>query len=146
MTRLWTSLSNRNLLALVAFTAALAPQVLKAADELCPQQNATLEGTYMVHGSGTVVGVGPIASTGVITYDGKGSAVNTFTASLNGTIVRHATLSGPYTVNTDCTGTLVLGTSISDQVISPDGNTIFWIEADTGIVFSGEAVRLRHSE
>ena len=46
MTHLLKSLLNGNLLALVAFTAVLTPQALKAADAdgQCPQQNATLLG------------------------------------------------------------------------------------------------------
>jgi hypothetical protein len=48
--------------ALAAMTFAAAPQALKAADtdEQCPLQNATLRGTYMVTGTGTIVGVGPL--------------------------------------------------------------------------------------
>jgi hypothetical protein len=146
MTHLWTSLRNGNLLALVAFTAALAPQVLKAADGPCPLQNATLDGTYMSHGAGTLAGVGPISAVGTITYDGKGNEVNIFTASLNGVIYRHATLTGTYTVNSDCTGTLSQGGSNYDFVVSPDASTVFWIESDTGTDFHGTEVRFKHPE
>jgi hypothetical protein len=95
---------------LAAMTFAAAPQALKAADTdgQCPLQNATLRGTYMVTGGGTIVGFGPVSAVGTITYDGKGNGVNTFTASGNGTIFRGVTLTGPYTVNRDCTGTLTL--------------------------------------
>jgi hypothetical protein len=84
MTHLLKSLLNGNLLALVAFTAALTPQALKAAhaDGQCPLQNATLRGTYMSSGTGTIVGVGPASAVGTITYDGKGNSVNTFTVSV----------------------------------------------------------------
>jgi hypothetical protein len=44
--------------ALAAMTFAAAPQALKATDTdaLCPMQNATLRGTYMVTSTGTIVG------------------------------------------------------------------------------------------
>jgi hypothetical protein len=48
--------------ALAAITLAATPQSLKAADAdaLCPLGNATLSGTYMLRGEGTIVGVGPV--------------------------------------------------------------------------------------
>ena len=62
--------------ALVAMTFAAAPQALKAADDgLCPLGNATIRGTHMTQGTGSIVGVGPIAVVGVMTYDGTGSCV-----------------------------------------------------------------------
>src|SRR5271167_1671585 len=73
MTHLLKSVLNRKLLALVVFTATLTPQALKAgdADALCPLGNATLRGTYMLRGEGTIVGVGPATVVGWLTYDGK---------------------------------------------------------------------------
>src|ERR1700756_1339852 len=105
MTHLWKSLLNRNLLALMVFSAALATQAL-AAGAQCPLGNATKHGTYVVFGTGTIVGVGPISAVGEITYDGLGSTVATYTASVNGTINQGVTVTGTYTVNHDCTGTL----------------------------------------
>ena len=149
MTHLWKSLLNRNLLALVVFTAALTPQALKAADAdgQCPLQNATLRGTYMVTGGGTIMGVGPASAVGTITYDGKGNSVNTFTVSVNGAISRGVTVTGPYTVNRDCTGTLAQSDGTNyDFVVAPDGSTVFWIETDTGTVLSGTEARFKHSQ
>jgi hypothetical protein len=148
MTHLLKSLLNGNLLALVAFTAALTPQALKAADAdgQCPLQNATLLGTYMSSGTGTIVGVGPIAAVGTITYDGKGNSVNTYTVSVNGAISRGVTVTGPYTVNRDCTGTLAQSDGLNyDFVVAPDGSTVRWIQTNTGIVLSGTQLRFRHS-
>jgi hypothetical protein len=128
--------------ALAAITFATAPQVLKAADDPFPLGNATLHGTYMVHGSGTVVGLGPVASNGTVTFDGKGHATNTFSASINGEIHRGVTVGGTYTVNPDCTGTrLPSDGSMADFVVMPDGSTFNWIEVDAGTVISGSAVR-----
>jgi hypothetical protein len=132
--------------ALAAMTLAAAPQALKAADTdgLCPRQNATLRGTYVSHGTGTIVGVGPVSAVGTITYDGKGNSSNTFTVSLNGAISRGVTVTGPYTVNPDCTGSLAQSDSTHyDFVVAPDGSRFDWIETDGGTVISGTGVRLQ---
>jgi hypothetical protein len=130
--------------ALVAITFAAAPHALHAADDPCPLLNATLRGTYMVHGLGTIVGGGPIASNGTVTFDGKGYMVNTFTASINGEIRRRVTTSGPYTVNPDCTGTQTLSGTNYDFVVMPDGSTFSWIETDPGTYLYGSAVRFKN--
>jgi hypothetical protein len=135
--------------ALAAMTFAAAPQALKATDTdaLCPLQNATLRGTYMVTSTGTIVGVGAVTAVGTITYDGKGNSVNTFTASVNGAIYRGVTVTGPYTVNRDCTGTLAQSDGTHyDFVVAPDGSTVFWTETDTGAVLSGTEVRMKPTD
>src|ERR1700674_5630583 len=120
MTQLLKSRLNRSLLALTALSVALAPQALSAAEAQCPLQNATLRGTYMVHGTGTIIGVGPVSAVGVITYDGRGNSVNTFTVSVNGAILRAVTVTGPYNVNSDCTGTLAQSDGSNyDFVVAP---------------------------
>jgi hypothetical protein len=144
VTHLVKSLLNRNLLALVASTAALAPQALKAEEARCPLGNATLHGTYVVTGTGTIVGVGPIAAVGEITYDGNGNTNATYTASVNGTI-HMPTVTGIYMVNSDCTGSHhESDNSHYNFVVTPDGSTVWWIRIDAGFVTSGTIVRLRH--
>ena len=131
--------------ALAAITMAAAPQALKAADNPCPLGNATLHGTYMVHGSGTVVGLGPVASNGMTTFDGKGHAINTFSASINGEIHRGVVAGGTYIVNPDCTGTRFASDgSTYDFVVMPDGSTFSSIEVDAGTVILGSAVRFKN--
>jgi hypothetical protein len=130
--------------ALSVITFAVAPQALKAADAdaLCPLGNATLSGTYMLRGEGTIVGVGPLTVVGWLTYDGKGSVVTgSMTASVNGTISTF-TVSGPYTVNSDCSGSVETSGQHYNMVVSPDGKTVSWIETDPGTVSSGTEVRL----
>jgi hypothetical protein len=130
-------------LALTAVAFAAAPQALKAGNALCPLQNATLRGTYLSHGTGTIAG-GPISAVGTATYDGNGNTSNTFTASVNGTILKGVTVTGTYTVNPDCTGFLEAQNGAHyDFVVNPDGKTVFWIETDPGTVFSGDQVRFR---
>ena len=145
LTRLLRSLLSRNLLAVAAFTGAFAPQALKAADELCPRENETFHGTYVVSGTGTRVGVGPLAAVGEIISDGDGHTLATYTASVNGAIHKGVTVTGIYTVNSNCTGSLAESDgSHYDFVITGDGSAVSWIRTDTGFVTSGTEVRLRH--
>jgi len=132
---------------LATVICAMAPRALKAADPdgLCPSQNATLHGTYMSHGTGTVVGVGPVSAVGTITYDGHGSLTNPFTISVNGAVSR-ITQTGSYTVNRDCTGTVVQGGAHYDFVVAPDASTVFWMETDAGTIVTGTAVRMKPTD
>jgi hypothetical protein len=123
---------------------ALGPQSLQAAP-LCPSGNATLHGTYSLSGGGTVVGLGPVTSVGEVTYDGKGNSNAVYTASLNGTI-HPVIVAGTYSVNPDCTATAVEAGSHFNFVITPDGNTVWWMATDTGTVLSGIITRLRPQE
>lgn len=135
--------------ALAAMAFAATPQVLKAADKdgLCPLQNATLRGMHVSHGTGTIAGVGPVSAVGTITYDGKGNSTNTFTVSLNGAISRGVTVTGPYTVNPDCTGSLAQSDGTNyDFVVAADGSGFDWIETDPGTVISGTGVRLKSTD
>jgi hypothetical protein len=136
---------NRNLLALVVLAAALASQAVWAGEGKCPLGNATLRGTYMSHGSGTVVGVGPVVAVGLIIYDGKGNLVNPHTVSVNGAISTPTAI-GTYTVNSDCTGTATQTGGSFNFVVAADGSKLFWIEADAGTVISGSAFRLGHAD
>jgi hypothetical protein len=61
-------------------------------------------GNYGFSDSGTVVGVGPRAAVGLLTFNAAGQIKGQVTASLNGG-VSQTTLSGTYAVNADCTGT-----------------------------------------
>lgn len=140
MTRFFPSFA----LATVAF--ALAPLALKAAGPLCPLLNATKHGTYVVYGTGTVVGVGPAVALGEITYDGHGNAVATFTLNVNGNVQTHTDVPSTYTINSDCTGTSLEAGAHYSFVVSPDGNTTTWMETDPGIVVSGTEVRLKPVE
>jgi hypothetical protein len=62
-------------------------------------------GKWSFTDNGTVVGIGPRAAAGVFTLDGKGSLLNgVAVSSLNGSVASE-TVSGTYTVNSDCSGT-----------------------------------------
>jgi hypothetical protein len=130
--------------ALVAMSFVLAPQSLHATP-LCARGDATLHGTYSLSGGGTVVGLGPVTSVGEVTYDGKGNSNAVYTASLNGKI-QPVTVPGTYTVNPDCTATAVEASSHFNFVVTPDGNTVWWMAADTGTVLSGVITKLHRLE
>jgi len=130
---------------LAILTLALAPQVLNAGP-LCPLLNGTKHGTYVVHATGNIVGVGPAVGVGEITYDGHGNSLANFTLNLNGTIHTFAAVAGTYTINSDCTGTHLEGGSHYSFVVSPNGNNATWIETDTGAVITGTEVRLNPVE
>ena len=79
--------------------------VSRAQAEEC--SNASIKGGYGLSCEGTVVGVGPLAVIGVLTADGKGNISGVETLSVNGVITSGVTLTGTYTVNADCTGSIV---------------------------------------
>jgi hypothetical protein len=129
-------------LALAIITSALAPQAFSAQ---CPLGNATLHGPYIVFGTGTIVGVGPVTAVGVETWDGQGNTVATYTASVNGNVYPGITVTGTYSVNPDCTGSNAESDgSHYNIVVSPDGNSTTWIQTDAGTVISGTETRLRN--
>jgi hypothetical protein len=118
---------------------------LTAADSeaLCPRGDATLRGTYMSKGGGTVVGVGPVAFIGTAYFDGKGGFTNPYTVSFAGAILR-VVGKATYTVKSDCTATLTTAddTQHYDMRVSPDGSKVDYIETDAGTVISGSASRV----
>src|SRR4051794_740981 len=96
------TLSIRNLLVLGALTLALAPQPLRA-DPNC--SNSTMRGTYVASATGTVIGVGPIASVSVLLYNGDGTGTSlSGTKSVNGVVSTSSNVPATFTVNPDCTG------------------------------------------
>ena len=76
--------------------------------------------------------------------DGKGGVTGTDTFSLDGTIA-HRTYTGTYSMNEDCTGSIVLqvtagGTSATghgDIVAVNNAREINFIQTDPNIIFSG---------
>ena len=129
-------------------TVSLTGSALRAQAPQC--SNDTMRGVYMMSGGGTVVGLGPVAIVGIVTYDGQGGGQATATQSANGTIYRQVPSTGVFTVNADCTGSKTFGTGATathfDFVITPDGKTITWIVTDSGRIMTGTAVRIAGRE
>jgi hypothetical protein len=105
---------------------------------------ATLSGTYVNTGTGTMAGIS-VVTVGQVTYDGHGNGASTFTKSVGGVITKSVAVPGVYTVNADCTGSKIFGGATTyDFVVTPDGREITWIvtNSSAGMVFTGHAVRL----
>ena len=138
---------NRKLWPVAALAFMTASQSVLAGDlnnTLCPLQNATMKGTYVTQGTGTVIGVGPITTVGMVVYNGDGTGVLVFsTASVNGATHTSSNVPAAFTVNQDCTGSKTIGTTHFNFVISPDGGTITWIVTDAGVSASGTGIRQR---
>jgi hypothetical protein len=108
--------------------------------------NATLQGGFGYTSTGTLLAsipglppplAGPFAEVGRQTFDGKGNTDATATLSANGNI-QTVTITGTYTVNPDCTGTMTLNVSPLgliahlDFVIDDDGAELRAIVKDSG--------------
>ncbi|HUI81793.1 MAG TPA: hypothetical protein VLY24_27915 [Bryobacteraceae bacterium] len=144
MRKLLGLLSNRNLLALAALATALTPQIAGAH---CYLGNGILNGIYVTHATGTLVGVGPISALNLVQFNGDGTAVSlSETVSINGTIYRFTGVPFTYKVNPDCTGSMTSGTGPSastfDMIANPDGSSIDWIATNPGEVCTGALLRV----
>lgn len=137
------------LAAIAAVGLGLAPTA-KAVDKGCSA--VTLLGTFSRHDTGTVLaspgGNGPVAAVGTFTFDGNGNVTGATTVSNFGTIGT-GTQKGTYTVNSDCTGAIVVAGSGGHAshysfVIDDSGNGFQYICTDSGpisIVYTGTARR-----
>ena len=127
-------------------TVLLTTSAVRGAEPVCSQ--ATLSGTYVTSGTGTVPGgtTGALAyvTVGKVTYDGRGGGVSSGTSSVAGTISRSKS-TATYTVNADCTGSKNFEGTTFDFVVTADGREIFFIVTNAGTVISGRAVRLDNS-
>ena len=139
----------RHSLNALAIAGAFAIVPLKAADAECALQNAVMHGTYAMSGSGSITGIGPLASVGLVVYNGDGTGtVVSGTNVINGASSSLTNVPATFTVNADCTGSKTVGTGASalhfNFVITPDGSTITWIVTDSGVTMTGTAVRQKH--
>lgn len=133
-------------LAIAAVTLAFRPLMKAQEPAQCSMGNAIMQGTYVASGTGTITGVGPITTVGLIIYNGDGSGTAVFsTTTVNGASSAKSNVPISFTVNSDCTGSKVLGTTHMNFVITPDGTTITWIITDNGVTMMGTGVRLKRS-
>jgi hypothetical protein len=99
-----------------------------------------VKGIWGYYGSGweTSPSLYPSAIAGEVMADGLGNLKGLQTSSQGGTIVS-ATLSGTYTVNSDCTGTTTTTNSLgitahSNSIMVNNGRTVFQIGTDAGTI------------
>jgi len=124
------------------FVLGVAP-CAAAQDKQC--SNASLNGAFAYTNTGFIVAppplAGPFAGVGTQTFDGKGNTFASATVSQNGNIF-HVTITGTYTVNSDCTGSMTLlvspvgVTTHADFVIVRGGAEFRAINTDPGTVIT----------
>ena len=96
--------------------------------------------------SGTILGLGPIAASGPIHFDGRGNLSASYSTNVNGIQFR-GTFVGTYTVEADGSGSVTLQLprlgiqSHGDFVLVDDGRGTFFSCTDTGFSITGETRR-----
>jgi hypothetical protein len=89
--------------------------------------NATLNGAYGFT-AGSIILPNGIPRSAIVRwqFDGKGNFTNAITQNNNGTVI-HATDSGTYTVNADCTGKILTDLSTKTiEILVVNGGTEFY--------------------
>jgi len=80
----------------------------------------------------------PLAAAGTFSFDGRGNAFRSFTLSF---VDKFPLDSGPYTVNSDCTGFATFSDGTWNMVIVGRGKEIKAINATPGVVVEGVLTR-----
>jgi hypothetical protein len=138
-------------ISLALFTFILAqPAVVKA--QSCT--NETLNGSYgflaqaffLAHQATPVGSAYAGASTGIVTFDGKGNSSGSETGNASGYIY-HRTFTGTYSVNPDCTATATINlpngeTATGTYTIVDGGNELELLNLGDSIVESGRFRKL----
>ena len=124
---------KRTLTLLVVFgtmgSAAFVARAEAGDDGVC--SNASLQGRYGFHEQGTIFAQGLQGGVGVVTFDGNGNYVVSGSFVNQTTGVHHATGSGTYSVNPECTGSIFPDTGGTyDLVVVDDGNECFQIPTE----------------
>jgi hypothetical protein len=132
-------------MAAVLFAGTLAAREQQKDEHGNPQcSNATLNGSYGVSATGTVIGVGSVALIAVFKYDGQGNFTGTVIQKVNGNNVQ-VTFTGTYVVDADCFVSDV--TQISNgqththtSVIVNDGKEFFILNTTAPTATSGNVI------
>ena len=137
------SIRNRLLkLTLMGFSLSVGMQ----AQDKVTCSNATLHGSYGLHATGTIIGVGDFAAVGRFTFDGKGNLTGRLYVRVNGVNMTPPEFTGTYSVSPDCTVTDSWGAPINSthvSVIVDEGKGYFILNntLGSGDTISGEARR-----
>jgi hypothetical protein len=110
---------------------------------------SSLQGTYGLAVDGFFYDVdgfqGVYASAGVAVADGAGGITGTDTVNVDGTPTRGRKFTGTYTVNTDCSGNMVLKDSTGapltnmDMVVTNGGKDLVLVDYDPNLILHGTA-------
>lgn len=100
---------------------------------------ATLEGSYIYRTQG-YLGDDPHASSGVMSFDGNERVALLYTRSVER---EQLTTDGTYTVASNCSGFMRLGTGTVNQFyLGPRGDWFTWVRLTDGGAVGGEAKRV----
>ena len=94
--------------------------VVHAQDENSGCSLASLNGRYAIEGQGTVVAQlpgfppppAPQGEVAIVAVNGAGSFSGSATLNIGGLVLNSVAFTGSYTVNSDCTGTVTVNTSL----------------------------------
>ena len=141
--RKWTIRMALCLSAGIVIWFLASPRTIRA-DGMIPQCSlSTLHGRYIFTATGRDKDGNLIAESGWEIYNGDGTMSGKHSLSTNGTIVSDRTYTGTYTINSDCSGTLIASDgSHFDQFTGPSGDKFTWIETDPGFTLSGPEWRV----
>lgn len=103
---------------------------------------AGVKGTFGVQSTGVFLTVGPVAFNGLLTLDGAGNLSGTASGSVDGQTFSQQSVSGTYTIKSNCTGTMTFQISGEQEqhagfVVVNGGAGMLLLETDTGTVVSG---------
>jgi hypothetical protein len=108
-------------------------------DRAC--SNKTLKGSYGFYRTGTTP-TGPLASVGIIFFDGKGNAFASQSISRNGVFTFDVAFPNTYEVAEDCTGKEFLDTGVEfARIVIVDGEKGFTFSARRRVIRSMESER-----
>ena len=102
--------------------------------------NATLHGSYGLHATGTIIGVGDFAAVGRFTFDGRGNLTGQLFTRVAGNNMMPPTFTGTYTVTPDCIVTDTWGAPVNTShtsVIVDHGKGYFILNTTSG---SGDTI------
>ena len=77
---------------------------------------------------------GPAATSGKVVFDGQGNFSYVASASFNGVIIPNATGQGTYSVNSDCTGTIIVGPDTANVVFVNNRTEVYGVHTTPGVV------------
>jgi hypothetical protein len=101
---------------------------------------ATLKGSYLYASSGTDLDGLVISDAGLAKYDGKGNISDNTSTDKTPLIT---TYNGTYTINDDCTGTVVYDDNTHYTIFTgPTGDILTFIQTDANAKISGEQKRV----
>jgi hypothetical protein len=145
-------------IASIAGPHVLVPAVVAAAPDSLNQGNGpgsqtcsaqTLHGSYGIRFEGSKLGAGLYVSVSRVTFDGQGQFTVNEIGRSNGSLVER-TFTGPYIVNSDCTGYLDYSSTLTNPphqahgnfVIVNQGQEFYVIDNEDGWEASGVGKRI----